>query len=80
LDATRSIVAKRKGIRESEFFQVRIPAFNLVFIGHTENNKLMLTSVTDAETFEIKGNVTRPAEELFLGLKPIAAQDKDLPR
>ncbi len=80
LDGTRETVAKENRLATSEFFQVRIPAFNLVFVGHVANGKLMLTSVTDADMYEIKAAVTQPAEEIFLRLKPQAERDKGLPR
>lgn len=80
LDEARETVAKRDSIPTFEFFQVRIPAFNLIFVGHVVNGKLMLTSAADADMYGIKGAVTQPAEEIFLRLKPEAERDKGLPR
>lgn len=80
LDGARETVAKREKLPTSEFFQVRIPAFNLIFVGHVANGKLMLTSAANADMYGIKEAVTQPADEVFLRLKPEAERDTGLPR
>lgn len=80
LNGARETVAKRDKLSTSEYFQIRIPAFNLIFVGHVANDKLMLSSVTDAEMYGIKAGLTQQAEEIYLRLKPEAERDTGLPR
>lgn len=80
LQDTRDVVVKRERRESKEFFQVRIPAFNLHFIGHMAGDKLMLTPVRDMEMYGLKQGDTQAAAQLFAKLQPLAAQDDGLPR
>lgn len=80
LQDTRDVVVKRERREIKEFFQVRIPALNLHFIGHMAGDKLMLTPVRDMEMYGLKKGDTQAAAQLFAKLQPAAAQDDGMPR
>ena len=77
---TSETVAKRDRLAASELFQVRIPAFNLVFVGQVSSGKLMLTSIADADRYGLKAGATQAAADIFARLKPEAERDNGLPR
>jgi hypothetical protein len=78
--SARDKVADRPGAAGSQTFQVRIPAFNLVFVAHVSGGRLMLTPAVDAPAYGLSAGVTVAADELFTRLKPAAERDKGLPR
>jgi len=80
LQSTRDVVGKREQREHQDFFQVRIPAFNMHFIGHMAAGKLMLTPVRDMESYGLKKGGTQAAALLFVKLQPEAAQDNGMPR
>jgi hypothetical protein len=80
LHDTRDGIGKRERRENKEFFQVRIPAFNMHFIGHMAADKLMLTPVRDMELYGLKKGDTQAAAHIFAALQPGAAQDEGLPR
>jgi len=77
---TRDAVVGSTHVSASDLFQVRIPAFNLVFVGSLNGDRLMLTPVTDAPQYDLKAGATVAASDLFTRLKPEAEKDKGLPR
>ena len=76
----RERVAKRINVQPENIFQVRIPAFNLSFIGHIENGKLMLSPVNDSPQYGYLAGVPVAAEQVLGRLQPDAERDQGLPR
>ncbi len=76
----RERVSKRINVRPENIFQVRIPAFNLSFIGHIENGKLMLSPVNDSPQYGYLAGVEVAAEQVLGRLQPDAERDQGLPR
>lgn len=76
---TRDGVA-RGGVAAASTFQVRIPAFNLVFVGYLSSARLTLAPVLDVPRFELAKGRAVAADALFTRLKPLAEQDQGLPR
>lgn len=59
---------------------VQVPAFNLAFLGHRDNGKLMLTATMDDARFDLKAGTTIAAADLFAKLAPVAQKDDGLPK
>jgi hypothetical protein len=76
---TRDGVA-RAGVAAASTFQVRIPAFNLVFIGYLTGGRLALAPALDVARYELTRGIPVAADTLFTRLKPFAEQDQGLPR
>jgi hypothetical protein len=81
LDSTRTAILKKApGTASTDVFAVRIPALNLVFVGHFADKTLMLTPVADTPELKLRAAVTEPARDVFLRLKPVAEAHDGLPR
>jgi hypothetical protein len=80
VSGARSAVADRARSAGSQTFQVRIPAFNLVFVGYVANGRLMLTPAVDSPRLGISAGAAVAADDLFTRLKPEAEKDQGLPR
>jgi hypothetical protein len=80
LHDARDGVVKRERRASQDFFQVRVPALNLHFVGHMVDGKLMLTPVRDIEAYGLKKGDTQPAAMIFAKLQPEAARDNGMPR
>jgi hypothetical protein len=76
----RDDVVGKYHISPDQVFQVRIPAFNLMFVGYLSGDHLLLTSASDAPRFDLKAGSTVAASDLFTRLKPEAERDLGLPR
>lgn len=70
----------KTGVAAASIFQVRIPAFNLVFIGYVTGGRLMLVPTLDVARYELTRGTPVAANTLFTRLKPLAEQDQGLPR
>ena len=77
---TRDSIAEEARAAGSQTFQIRIPAFNLVFVAYVSSGRLMLTPVVDAQPYGLSAGVTVAADELFTRLKPEAERDTGQPR
>jgi hypothetical protein len=62
LVGARDSVAQKAHVPESGMFQVRIPAFNLVFVAYVSDGRLMLTPVADAQPYGLTAGVYTPDE------------------
>jgi hypothetical protein len=78
--ATRAKVAGAAPGAASDMFRVRIPAFNLVFIGYRQDGRLMLSPVADAPQYGLSSGAPIAADQLFTQLQPEAERDQGLPR
>lgn len=76
----RASVADKAKVAENKTFQVRIPAYNLVFVGYVDNGRLMLTPVVDTQRYGLSTGVAVAADQLFARIKPDAERDPGLPR
>lgn len=77
---TRDSVVKKDTVSGPQTFQVRIAAFNLLFVGYVSDGKLMLTPVADSQRYDLSAGVTVEADKLFTRLQPDAERDPGLPR
>lgn len=80
LDKTRKTQVDSSKLSPSSYFAVRIPAFNLYFIAHYAENKLMLTPVFDTSGLGLKAQITKSADEVFEALIPAAQKHDGSPR
>jgi hypothetical protein len=62
-----------------EYFEVRVPALNVAFLGHVQDGGLFLTPVFDTPRFEFKRGVTLSAEEVMTAIVPAAREHNRLP-
>lgn len=76
----RASVADKAKVAENKTFQVRIPAYNLVFVGYVDNGRLMLTPVVDTQRYGLSTGVAVAADQLFARIKPDAERDPGMPR
>jgi hypothetical protein len=76
----RASVTDKAKVPEAQTFQVRIPAFNLVFVGYVDSGRLMLTPVVDTQRYGLSAGVAVAADQVFARIKPDAERDPGLPR
>jgi hypothetical protein len=76
----RASVADKAKVPETKTFQVRIPAFNLVFVGYVDGTRLMLTPVVDTQRYGLSAGTAIAADQVFARVKPDAERDPGLPR
>ena len=65
--------------QKTSSFIVRVPAFNLVFLGYLAEEKLMLTPIMDIPEFGLKAGVSVLADTIFTTLAPAAKSHAGLP-
>lgn len=78
--SVRETAARSEGVSLAESFQVRIPAYNLFFVGTIKDGRLILTPAMDFAQFDLRAGTSLSAEEVLLRLKPVAERDEGLPR
>ena len=71
--------SEEQKLPSSSFFIVRVPAFNLVFLGHRAEKELMLTPIMDIPEFRFKAGVSMSADTIFATLAPAAEKHEGLP-
>jgi hypothetical protein len=69
--------SSRLKVSSDSFFIVRIPALDLVFIGHRVNKELFLTPVCSSRKFTLQVGETKPADEIFPVLVSIISYQTD---
>lgn len=80
LDKQRRSSMKARGLRGSDFFEVRIPALNLSFLGHHDADGLRLTPLADDASLKLQAGQSVLASELLTQLVPLAqATPSDMP-
>src|SRR4030095_1997495 len=72
LDQARKARPNLQGQQASALQIVHVAALKLYFVGHRSENRLFLTPLTTVENYKLQAGVTRPAEEVFTNLAPIA--------
>jgi hypothetical protein len=76
----RAAVTEKANVPDTQTFQVRIPAFNLVFVGYVDSGRLILTPAVDAQRYGLTAGAAVPADQVFARIKPDAERDPGLPR
>lgn len=76
--ASRSLAASNQRI-EGPPIVVRVLPFNLYFLGHRTENRLMLTPLHDYANFNLKAGATAPADDIFGALVQAARDYNGLP-
>jgi hypothetical protein len=71
--------AEKTKASAASFFEVKIPALNLVFVARQEGSRLLLTPVIDDPRFELKQGQEVDAQQLFARLVPYAKELKTGP-
>ena len=80
MDKQRRSTMKARGLRSSDFFEVRIPALNLSFLGHHDEDGLRLTPLADDASLKLQAGRSVLASELLTQLVPLAqATPSDMP-
>lgn len=72
MDKQRRSTMKTRGLRSSDFFEVRIPALNLSFLGHHDSDGLRLTPLADDASLKLQAGQSVLASELLTQLVPLA--------
>lgn len=71
--------AKATTLPPTAYFVVQVPALNAYFVGYRQDNKLMLASIIDDSTMNLRAGIALPAEEVFGELVPFAQKYNGLP-
>ena len=80
MDKHRRSTLKARGLQTSDFFEVRIPALNLTFLGHHDADGLMLTPLADDASLNLQAGRSVLASQLLSRLVPLAqATPSDMP-
>lgn len=79
LSEVRERLAAEKQRPVSEYFEVRILALNLTFVGHAQDAQLFLALVHDAPGVDLKRGVLIPADEVMKVIEPLARAHNRLP-
>lgn len=80
IDRARAASMERTRLPASAYFEVDVPALNLVFVGHREERRLMLTPAIADRLAGLEAGATQPAEQVFAALVPAARAHVDAPR
>lgn len=72
--------SKNQKLDRNAFFIVRVPAFNLVFLGFRINRKFMFAPVFDAPEYDLVAGTPVPADIIVEKLQAAARDYNDLPR
>jgi hypothetical protein len=80
MDKQRRSTMKARSLQSSDFFEVRIPALNLSFLGHHDADGLMLTPMADDASLNLQAGRSVLASTLLTRLVPLAqATPSDMP-
>lgn len=79
LDETRAAAARGSNVDEASISAVHVAALGRYYIVSRSDDRLMLTAVTNDPELQIKVGESRPANELFAQLAPIAQAYNELP-
>lgn len=75
----RARLMKNEGRSAGDYFEVKVPALNLGFVGSRKEGRLFLTPLFDVPRFQLKKGATLPAEEVFKAIQPAAREHTGLP-
>ncbi|HEV8583965.1 MAG TPA: hypothetical protein VGT02_03240 [Methylomirabilota bacterium] len=79
LDATRDRLARQESRDPAEYFEVRVPALNVSFVGARRDGRIALTPLVDDARFGFRAGGTLPAGDAFLAMVPAAQRHNGLP-
>lgn len=79
LSSVRSETASRDGRNPQDYFEVKVPALNLFFLGSRQNGRLFLTPLHDSPRLNLNRGVTKAADEVLRSLVPLAQSHNGLP-
>ena len=72
--------SKSAGLQKADYFAVRIPALNLVFLGYEKENRLMLVPILDDGAYGFRAGGSIPARDAFVAVREDARKHDGLPR
>lgn len=70
---------KATSLPPAAYFVVQVPALNAYFLGYRQDDKLMLASIIDDSTMNLRAGTALPAEQVFGELVPFAQKYNGLP-
>jgi len=76
--AAKTVAASTQKAEEAPIV-VHVLPFNLYFLGHRSENRLLLTPLGDYSTFNLRSGATAPADEVFAALASFARTYNGLP-
>ncbi|MBN1210357.1 MAG: hypothetical protein JXB05_36225 [Myxococcaceae bacterium] len=77
LDKNRRAVERSTGALPTDFFEVRIPALNMIFLGHHDAEGLMLTPLVDDASLQLQAGRPELASKVLASLVPAALATPD---
>lgn len=72
MTSIRSDLAKLKNRNKADYFEVKVPALKVYFVGELDNGKLMLTPIRQDTRFKLSKGRSLPAEQAFKAIAPEA--------
>jgi hypothetical protein len=72
--------SKTQNLTRNDFFIVRVPAFNLIFLGFRVDRKFMLSPVINSTEYDLSAGTPMPADIVLTKLRTAARSYDDLPR
>ena len=79
MNSLRSELADRDRQSEGSYFEVRVPALNLVMLGTERANELYLAPLLNDARFDLRRGEMLPADTILERLLPAAREHNDLP-
>lgn len=77
IEQHRRSAMRASGMQTSDFFEVRIPALNMVFLGHHDAEGLMLTPLVDDASLQLQAGRPEQASRVLSRLVPQAQATPD---
>jgi hypothetical protein len=77
MDKNRRAVERSTGALSTDFFEVRIPALNMIFLGHHDAEGLMLTPLVDDASQQLQAGRSELASKVLARLVPAALATPD---
>ena len=72
--------ARTAGLQKTDYFIVRIPALNLVFLGYEKEDRLVFVPILDNSAYGFRAGGSIQARGAFLAVREAARQHDGLPR
>jgi hypothetical protein len=74
MDKQRRTTMRSRSMQTSDFFEVRIPALNVSFLGHHDAEGLMLTPLVDDASLALQAGQAELASKVLTRLVPVARE------
>jgi hypothetical protein len=71
---------RTSGLQKTDYFIVRIPALNLVFLGYEKEDRLLLVPILDDSAYGFRAGGSIQARDVFVRVREAARQHDGLPR